>query len=239
MTETEVAEFAVAIAGRVAHENFERYLWTIIVLVVVGAAASWGAAYFSKRGTIKALEASKEEILNHLKAAEDTKASVADDWARKQIQREKYEAAFQSTYDLDHWLTEYHSEAAKGVLTSPTTSPLARIHMLYTLYLPPNERVVGAYVALAEMTNRSVQADLKVAQTAKQMELCLKRMDIARSEPERSQSSTLLAQLRAQFDQRTADVLPLITDQALVVDRFREVLQSEIGVLLKLAPVLG
>src|SRR3990172_5886370 len=144
MTELESLARAVAseIVNQTIWENYKFYLLVTAISLVSGAVAAFFVPYLKKRGENLATKADFVEILQQLKATttlaegikSDINAKLEEEHNIRALAREKMEALFEQTFELELWLERTRSNALEGTTPDISASPMAKIEMYQSIY---------------------------------------------------------------------------------------------------------
>ncbi|EKO3808004.1 MULTISPECIES: hypothetical protein [Vibrio] len=137
-----IKAIAQEIVSDTIFNNYQIYVVIIAISVISAAITSLVSSYYKKRGEDLATKANQQDIVAHLEvtteAAEKVKAVVAkelqEQLGHKVLLREKLEAIFSHTFELELWLEKSRTEAFKKISPDINDSPLSKIEMYQAIY---------------------------------------------------------------------------------------------------------
>ncbi len=124
--------------------NYQMYLLIIAISLLSAIVSSFITSYFKKRGENLATKADFDDIVSQLKlttkASEEVKAEISrelqEQLGHKVLLREKLEAIFNETFELELWLERSRSGALRKQLPDLNESPITKIEMYQAIYFP-------------------------------------------------------------------------------------------------------
>jgi len=161
---TEIETLARAIASEIVNqtiwENYRFYLLVIAISLVSGALVAFTAPYLKRRGETFATKADFDEIIRQLKDTTTLtesiksyiKAKFDEEHSVRALTREKFEALFEQTFELELWLEHARSQALVCNIPDVNGSPMAKIEMYQAVYFKEIEVEVHVLnIAVLEM----------------------------------------------------------------------------------------
>lgn len=152
-SETVIRTIASEIMNQTIWENYKFYLLVFAISLVSGAIVAFSVPYLKQRGKNLATKADFEEILRQLKLtttlAEGIKSDInlklEEEHNIRALSREKMEALFEQTFELELWLEQAREKAKVGLQSDNHACPIAKIEMYQLIYF---KEIIVEMVAL-------------------------------------------------------------------------------------------
>jgi len=142
MTDDLVQKIAEEILNQGVWGNYKFYLLVMGVSLASACLGAYFSAYLKRKGENYATKEDFAEILHQLKDTttltesikSDISARSAEGSAIRTLMRQKMEALFEKTLELELWMEQSRSTAIEGKLPDVNSSPIARIGMYQSIY---------------------------------------------------------------------------------------------------------
>lgn len=141
-SEAVISAIVSEIMNQTIWENYKFYLLVFAISLVSGAIVAFSVPYLKQRGKNLATKSDFEEILRQLKLtttlAEGIKSDInlklEEEHNIRTLSREKMEALFEQTFELELWLEQARGRAEMGFASDTHACPITRIEMYQIIY---------------------------------------------------------------------------------------------------------